>query len=429
MNNLLLLMFLVSFVAIVAGVIKPSLAIRWGEKRNRKKVFVTYGLLLIVAFSLLTITGCTADEANASSTIPDSENQEQNISTNEQNDTNIPSVEGNMEVHFLDVGQADSILIKAPTGENMLIDAGNNGDSDLVYSYLKEQNVEKLNVVIGTHPHEDHIGSLDTVINNFSVEKVYMPKASSNTKTFKDVLTSIKNKGLKVTSPTPGDTFNLGEAKCTILAPNSSDYDDTNNYSIVLKVQYGNNSFLFTGDAEDVSENEMLSKGYDLKADVLKAGHHGSESSTTESFLDAVSPKHAVICVGKDNKYGHPDNVVLERLKSNNINVYRTDESGTIVVTSDGQNITIDKNASVIKVNAPPVENVETKDIQTTNEEKVQEPEPAPTNNEITVYITNTGSKYHLGDCGSLKKSKIPISLEDAKNQGYGPCGRCHPPQ
>lgn len=279
--------------------------------------------------------------------------------TSSENSADDNEVLGNLEVHFIDVGQADSILIKTPTGESMLIDAGNNADSDLVYSYLKAQNIEKLNVVIGTHPHEDHIGSLDTVINNFDVEKVYMPKVSHTTKTFEDVLLAIKNKGLKITTPIPGDTFNLGQAKCTILAPNSSTYEELNNYSVVLKLEYGNTSFLFTGDAEDISEKEILNKGYDVKADLLKVGHHGSSTSTTESFLKAVSPKYAVISVGKDNKYGHPDNVVLERLVNANIQVYRTDEVGTIIATSDGKNITLDKNASTIQINAPPVANTQ----------------------------------------------------------------------
>lgn len=208
----------------------------------------------------------------------------------------------------------------------MLIDAGNNDDSDLVVNYLRAQGISKLDYVVGTHPHEDHIGGLDVAINTFDIGNVILPKISHTTKTYKDVLLSIKNKGLKVTTATGGKTFDLGNAKCEIVAPNGSDYEDLNNYSVVMKVTYGNNSFLFTGDAEDVSENEMLSKGYDLKADLLKVGHHGSHSSTTPQFLKAVSPKYAVISVGTGNKYGHPTQETLSKLNNAGIQVYRTDD-------------------------------------------------------------------------------------------------------
>ncbi|MCF0149609.1 MAG: lamin tail domain-containing protein, partial [Clostridium sp.] len=190
------------------------------------------------------------------------------------------------------------------------------------------------------HPHEDHIGGLDDVINNFSIGKVIMPKATTTTKTYEDVLTAIRNKGLTITLPKTGDKYSIGGATFTILAPNSESYDSLNNYSVVVKLTYLNNSFLFTGDAETLSENEMINKGLDLKADVLKVGHHGSSTSTSQGFLDRVNPKYAVVSVGKDNSYGHPNKTVMDRLQSKNINIYRTDESGTIIATSNGNNIT-----------------------------------------------------------------------------------------
>lgn len=288
--------------------------------------------------------------------------EEDNGTTSESK--NATEVGGELEVHFIDVGQADSILIKTSDGHSMLIDAGNNADDELVYSYLKNEGVKILDVVVGTHPHEDHIGGLDTVINNFNVNKVYMPKASNTTKTYEDVLLAIKNKGLKVTNPVVGSTFSLGDAKFTILAPNSSNYNELNNYSIVLKMEYGSTSFLFTGDAEDISEEEMINKGYDLSVDLLKVAHHGSESSTTESFLKAVSPKYAVIMVGKDNSYGHPHKKVLTRLKNHNIEVYRTDESGTIIATTDGNSVSINKSPSAILLTEPPVSS--TKPVENT---------------------------------------------------------------
>jgi len=231
----------------------------------------------------------------------------------------------------------------------MLIDGGNNADAEAVVDYIKSQNIKKLDYVIGTHPHEDHIGGLDAVIESFDIGAVYMPKAMSTTKTFEDVLKAISNKGLKVNTPIPGTNINLGSAVFTILAPNSERYESTNNYSIVIKLTNGKNSFLFTGDAESISEKEMLAKGFDLYAEVLKVGHHGSTTSTTKEFLDMVNPRYAIISVGKDNQYGHPHKEILDRLRKKNIIVYRTDESGTIIASSDGESITFSENTKPVR--------------------------------------------------------------------------------
>lgn len=341
--------------------------------------------------------------------------------TEEQNKPEITKPSSPLKVHFIDVGQADSILIQ--NGSNiMLIDAGNNSDDQAIVDYIKKLNITKFDYVIGTHPHEDHIGGLDTVINNFKVDKIMMPKVSHNTKTFEDVLLAIKNKDLKVTTPITGADFELGDAKFTILAPNSDSYDNLNDYSVVLKLIHGNNSFLFTGDAEKISEDEVLRKYKDqLKSDVLKVGHHGSTTSSSPAFIKAVSPKHSIISVGKDNSYGHPDNIVLNRLKTYG-EIYRTDQDGTIIATSDGEKITFEKIASSVKPQAPPAKAAAPKPAP------VVKPEPKADKEESrSVYITKTGSKYHLSGCSSLSKSKIPISLEQAKS-GYGPCKRCNPP-
>jgi competence protein ComEC len=326
-----------------------------------------------------------------------------------------------LSVHFIDVGQADSILVHTPGDHNMLVDAGNNEDAETVTSYLSRQGVKKINILVGTHPHEDHIGGMDAVVQQYQIGQIYMPKASSNTKTFRDVLQAIKDKGLKVSSPVPGSAIALDPTiKVQVLAPNSSQYEDLNNYSIVLKVTYGKTSFLLTGDAERESENEMLlSSAVSPKADLLKVGHHGSSSSTSAAFLKAVAPKYAVISVGKDNDYGHPKSVTLNRLQQAGVTVYRTDLYGTIVAESDGQTIKINKKASPIKPNAPPLTKASGAAIENNQNQ----------NSDVTVYITKSERKYHVAGCNGLSRSCIPISLEEAKQRGYGPCKQCNPPQ
>lgn len=250
------------------------------------------------------------------------------------NQTNV------MDVHFIDVGQGDAILIEKDNSA-MLIDAGENNQGDIVVDYLKSQNIEKLDYVIGTHPHSDHIGGLDTVLNSFPVDKVILPSATNTTKTYEDFLDAIETNDLTVTKAVVGDTFYLGSASFTIVAPNTSSYEELNNYSVGIKLTYGSNTFLFTGDAEELSEKEMISNGIDLSADVLKLGHHGSQNASCDEFLEAVNPTYAVISVGKDNDYGHPHKETLQSLLDHDIKVFRTDEQGTIVFTSDGKNISV----------------------------------------------------------------------------------------
>lgn len=274
-------------------------------------------LLLLIVTVVFLISGCQAEL-----------NPIQNTQNNDYT----------LKIHFLDVGQADSILIESDTAI-MLIDAGNNADEDLIVSYLTGRGIQKIDYLIGTHPHEDHIGAFDSIIEKFEIDKIYLPKVTHTSKSFADVLAAIKNKGLKISIPEVGNNFKLDDSNCTFLAPVSSKYENLNNYSIVIKLEHGDNSFLFTGDAEEISEKEMIELPVDLTADVLKLGHHGSSSSTSAAFLDQVKPKYAVLSCEKGNDYGHPHKKTMERLKNRTIKVYRTDESGTIICSSDGKNI------------------------------------------------------------------------------------------
>lgn len=244
-----------------------------------------------------------------------------------------------LEIYYFDVGQADSILIKE-NNYNILIDAGNNEDGENLVNYLKNDlNINKFNMVVGTHPHEDHIGGLDNIIDEFDIDTILMPNATSTSKTFESVLNSIENKNYKITVPKIDEEFNYNNIKLKVLYTGTNE-KDLNNNSIVLKLTYFNNKFLFTGDATSKVEKKLLKK--DIESDVLKIGHHGSEYSTTNDFLDKVNPKYAIIEVGKNNTYKHPKQITLDKLNAKNIKIYRTDLDGTIKLTSDGNNITFE---------------------------------------------------------------------------------------
>ena len=302
----------------------------------------------------------------------------------------------------------------------MLIDAGNNADGPSVVSYLKQQGVKTIDHLIGTHPHEDHIGGMDNVIQSFDIGQVYMPRATTTTKTFEDVLLAIKQKGLKITTAKAGVTvLDQGNLKVNFIASVGSGYEDLNNWSAVTRIQYGDTAFLLTGDAESQSEEEMIVSGTNLKADVLKVGHHGSSSSTTPAFLKAVAPKYAVISVGTGNNYGHPHKETLTKLANAKVQVYRTDQDGTLVFTSDGKTIIVKKLGSTIKPRAPNTGNTIA---------PVTPVAPAPGNRG---YIGNKNSKkFHLPSCSTLPAEQNRVyfkTREEAVKAGYVPCKKCNP--
>ena len=255
--------------------------------------------------------------------------------------TDSLSGEPGLTVHYLDVGQGDSMLLRCD-GYDILIDAGENDQGAAVNAYLDKIGVEDLDLVIGTHPHSDHIGGLDTVLAEHTAKQVIMPaipdSQTPTTRTYEDVLDAIDAQGLTITDAVPGDVYTFGEGKLEILGPVTDSYDNLNNFSVVCRLDYGEISFLFTGDMESDAEADLMASGASLDADILKVGHHGSSTSTSQGFLDAVSPEGAVIEVGEGNSYNHPHKEVMDRLEAEGCTVYRTDLNGSVVIGTDGQN-------------------------------------------------------------------------------------------
>ena len=311
---------------------------------------------------------------------------------------------GGLTVRYIDVGQADCALLECD-GEFMLIDGGNRDDSQLVVSFLEQQGVKELAAVVCSHAHEDHVGGLPAVLAVYPTKAVYAPTKTYSSNIFDKFVYYTDQQGLDITIPAPGDQFTLGQAVVTVLGPVKS-YAETNDTSIVLWVKYGETNFLFTGDMETDAENDMLDywEGkVDWKADVLKVGHHCSNTSTGYRFLNEVNPAYGVISVGKGNDYGHPHKEPMSRLRQAGVTILRTDELGTIQAVSDGKEVTFTwQNQSAVPENA----------------------EAAP-----QVFIGNRNSKvFHAPDCKNLPSEKNAVqfaSYQEAIAAGFTPCGSC----
>lgn len=384
------------------------------------------------------------------------EKQEQAPAVNVNTETSEPIDEANpeeeavlipedssFEVHYIDVGQADAALVLCD-GEAMLIDGGNSGDSSLIYSYLKQRSVNHLDYIVATHGHEDHVGGLSGALNYATVDKAYCAVTSYDSDAFRDFVKYLEKQNKSITVPKVGESFALGSANVQIVGVDST-ASDPNNTSIVLRVLYGDTSFLFTGDAEREAEQAILDSGYEIGSTVLKVGHHGSETSTSYVFLREVAPEYAVISVGKGNSYGHPTEDALSRLRDADVKVYRTDLQGSIVCSSDGKTVTFDvsKNENIDTLVAPKEEKpvVETPAVvvppvvETPKGEEIpaieeKEPEAEPD------YIGNnnpSSMKFHYPSCSSVKKMKESNKFyfngnrEEMIAMGYSPCGNCHP--
>lgn len=294
-------------------------------KKNIKRNFFEI-LIILLAFLII----------NNQDKIKNLFNQNNNQNQNDYINTN----NNLLKVHYLDVGQGDSIFIELPNNETMLIDAAESYQSENIINYLKNLNYQKIDYVIGTHPHTDHIGGLKNIINTFEIGKIYMPKVVSTTKTYESLLMAIKDKNLKINTAKAGTSIIDTDAlKINILAPNNSIYTELNNYSVVTKITYGTTKFLFMGDAEKLSENEIKEN---VTADVIKIGHHGSNTSSSIDFIKKVNAKYGIISVGLNNKYNLPKEETITNWENSGTKIYLTSTNGTIRASSDGTNIKIE---------------------------------------------------------------------------------------
>lgn len=357
-----------------------------------------------------------------------------------------------LEVHYIDVGQGSATLIKS--GDHaMLIDAGDSDQGTKIQLYLTKQGVENLDYLVLTHPDADHIGGAPVIITKFGIGQLFLSNYEKDNKTTQKVRDAMQYKGLTASDCQVGDTYTLGNASFTILAP-VKEYADSNNASIALMVQNGNNRFLFTGDCEAEAEADLIASGADLSADVYLAGHHGSDTASSQAFMDAVSPTYAVISCGEGNSYGHPHAEVLNRFRSMGIQVFRTDEQGSVVAESDGTGITWNCAPSETWQAGERTKNAQTgAEIQPANETDAAAAQDMPTagqSDAVTLpaqeqkpvvadetpqagnYIGNRNNgKLHKASCSYLPdpQNQVPFTTrEEAVEAGYDdPCKRCNP--
>lgn len=330
----------------------------------------------------------------------------------------------NLIVHIIDVGQGDSILIQLPNSETMLIDGGESNKASYIRSYLSGLGITRIDYLVATHPHADHIGGLPNIIDNTDIGAVFMPRVSHTTQTFEKLLDSIENKGLQIDIAKAGvSIIDINGLSVNIVAPVRDSYNDLNDYSAVIHIQYGNTAFLLAGDAEELSEGQITAN---IAADVLKVGHHGSNSSTSAAFLRKVSPAFAVISCGTGNSYGHPTDNTLTRLGNAGVAVYRTDLQGTIIFTSDGDNITVNTEPSP---RPTPARAPTPTPVQATPAPQQTNP-PPDTGSSTMVWLSATGARYHSkNNCGTMNPDNArQVTIETAKADGKTACGTCKPP-
>lgn len=355
-------------------------------------------------------------------------------------------IESTFEIHFLDVGQADSILVLCDN-QAMLVDGGDPDDSSFIYSYLKENEIEHLDVIVCTHAHSDHAGGLAGALNSATVGTAYAPVVESENSAFVSFVEYLSRQNVSITVPDVGESFKLGSSVVTVLGPIEIS-EEPNNTSLVLRIEYGETSFLLAGDAEIAEEEDILNGGYEVESTVLKVGHHGSSTSSSPFFISAVSPEYAIVSDGMDDSgFGHLTERTIEKLQTIGAEIYRTDLHGTIICTSDGKTVSISTEKEDKQI-IPFVIETLTETVEDATVDRVMdiplitpEPSPEPTvvptpepQPEYPTYIFNTNSrKFHYPYCSSVddmkesNKKEFFGTREEARNMGYDPCGRCHP--
>ncbi|MGE5418298.1 MAG: MBL fold metallo-hydrolase [Acidobacteriota bacterium] len=360
-------------------------------------------LAAIIVLVLLLLPGCS-----------DSNKYSDSINGNSSKPAQ-PAYARSLQTHFVDVGQGDCILVLLPDSKTMLVDAGENDKAERVIQYIDQLGVRRIDYLVATHPHSDHFGGLPRIIRCFDIGTVFMPRVVSSTPAYEHLLLSVRDKGLKATSAHRGVFIvNEPDLKVECLSPTAEDYQELNNWSVVLRVQYKKTAFLLTADAGHAAEREMIDSGENLQANVIKISHHGSSDASTPAFLRNVKPQYAVISVGQGNDYGHPHQQTVNELLAMGARIYRTDQSGSIVVSSDGEKISIESSKGASLPRAPAVRLNHSADQKSSDR-----------------FIGNRRShKFHKAQCGYLPSSQNRVyftTRDEAIEAGYSPCGSCHP--
>lgn len=340
---------------------------------------------------------------------------------------------GELEVHFIDVGQADATLVISD-GETMLIDGGNAADSNLIYSYLEAHDVTHIDYMICTHAHEDHVGGLAGALNYATVGTVYCPTDSGDTQVFNNFVKYLDTQNASITIPEVSTEFMLGKAECTIIGVNNGSYGDTNNSSIVMKMVYGDTSFLFSGDAEQSVEKSILDDGYDVSCTVMKVPHHGSELSMSYRWIREADPKYAVISCGTGNQYGHPREEVLSKLEDAEITTLRTDMQGDIICTSDGKKVKFQVSRNADADTLSNAGNSSRGGITANSNSSSSAQDSTDISSAEASYVLNNNTmKFHHPDCRCVRqmneRNKTYINENRGRliGRGYSPCGNCNP--
>lgn len=405
------------------------------NKHNKRTPLTVVSAVILFALITIGITNNasnTANNPNTSAYETTDYNYNHDDYSSKDNSSTIDNSQGFLNVTVLDVGQGLSVLINCDN-HYMLYDGGNGDYSSFLVSYLSKNNITNFDYVFASHYDADHISGLVGVIYNYSISQLIAPNYTASSRIYNSFIKAINTKGISITYPTVGATYSLGSAKIQILAPNSPAYESENDYSIVVKITFGDSSVLITGDATQYSENEMLNNQIGLNSDILVVGHHGSSSSTSSQFLNAVNPQYAVISCEKNNSYGHPASDVLERLVSKNITVLRTDLAGTIEFTIKNNSISYNTEKNDSNSNSSGNGNSNTNNnISSNSNANNNSTNDAPTS--AITYILNTNTmKFHLPSCKHaneiadhnklLSNETRDIILE----KGYVPCKICNP--